>query len=652
MFRRVALAFLFATFATIANAQTKVVYIFAGTTWTVPADWNSANNKIEAIGGGAGGGFGTNGSGHGGPGGGGGAYTYATNVTLTPGATIPVSVGAGGIGSYTTIYPGAGGTTTFNTNTVIAVGGAGELSGSPLVGGLGGAASACTPAGNAYSGGNGGTVSGTVGAGAGGGGSAGPHGNGAAGGANASGNGGSGGGAADGGGAGVAVSAGGAASAGGTAYNSSAGGAGGGSGAVGLGGTNGAGSGGGGLGTGATGGAGGIGSAGIDYTQTINAQVAGPGGGGGGGALSTTVGGGNGGYAGGYGAGAGGSAENNSGNNSAGGYGGDGLIIVTYVSTGASSGTVSGTFSGVYTLNLAPIGPQGSSITVSVTSSAPTQAAAVGYNTNTFSTNAFTTSNVDTTASYGSTFQWYPFNFFGASGAITTMTINGDASITVAATSPSSNGIGTAYYITSAPQQWKGTAFGGGFYAEWNAKFNSANVQTVNGWPSMWSLTIEDLANRPGQYWPGQAGGYLHYYEADLLEYFQNSANQPYISTLHEYSNIYPSVVNYSATQTSTFTDYNNYHKYALLWVPATASNNGYIKYYRDGVQTGSTVSWTQYTSTTDTPPPSATTPWAFGIVDALHLVPLMSAGTEVGGGLTVSSFNIWQANATQNITN
>jgi hypothetical protein len=69
-------------------------------TWTVPADWNNANNSIELIGGGAGG---TGGNG-GRYGGGGGAYAGLYNFSLTPGATVYLYVGAGGIGTTTNVY--------------------------------------------------------------------------------------------------------------------------------------------------------------------------------------------------------------------------------------------------------------------------------------------------------------------------------------------------------------------------------------------------------------------------------------------------------------------------------------------------------------------------------------------------------------------
>lgn len=36
--------------------STTVIFLTSGSSWTVPADWNSACNTIEVIGGGAGGG--------------------------------------------------------------------------------------------------------------------------------------------------------------------------------------------------------------------------------------------------------------------------------------------------------------------------------------------------------------------------------------------------------------------------------------------------------------------------------------------------------------------------------------------------------------------------------------------------------------------
>ena len=75
----------------------QTIFLTGGTSWTVPSNWNNAINKIECIGGGAGGGAGSVG-GSSGNAGGGGAYATVSNITLTPGANIPIQIGQGGIG--------------------------------------------------------------------------------------------------------------------------------------------------------------------------------------------------------------------------------------------------------------------------------------------------------------------------------------------------------------------------------------------------------------------------------------------------------------------------------------------------------------------------------------------------------------------------
>jgi hypothetical protein len=81
--------------ATIAGTTT-VIFLIAGSDtspWTVPANWNNSNNKIEVIGGGGGAGWGQFGTSYG-AGGGGGAYSKATNVALS--GTVSFSIGAAG----------------------------------------------------------------------------------------------------------------------------------------------------------------------------------------------------------------------------------------------------------------------------------------------------------------------------------------------------------------------------------------------------------------------------------------------------------------------------------------------------------------------------------------------------------------------------
>lgn len=154
--------------------QTYTVFLTSGSTWTVPNDWNDNDNTIEVIGGGGGGANGTAGSGGsggaGGAGGGGGGYSSATNLDLTPGNSVDISVGSSGsVGN-------AGGDTFFNGttcggSTVCATGG-GAASGS--TGGSGGTASVGTGV-SGGTGGGGGSASNGGGGGGGGAGAGGPN---------------------------------------------------------------------------------------------------------------------------------------------------------------------------------------------------------------------------------------------------------------------------------------------------------------------------------------------------------------------------------------------------------------------------------------------------------------------------------------------
>ncbi len=161
----------------------KTIILTSGTGWTVPSDWNNSSNKIEVIGGGGGG---SDFSYYSDVGGGGGAYAKVSNVTLSPGGYIPITIGAGGTGGQSSsVNATAGGNTTFNNTTVGAGGGQPGLnsfSGGNLVGGTGGT----VLYGTGYSGGNGGnsdSINTNYTDAGGGGGAAGPNGPGQAGGA-------------------------------------------------------------------------------------------------------------------------------------------------------------------------------------------------------------------------------------------------------------------------------------------------------------------------------------------------------------------------------------------------------------------------------------------------------------------------------------
>lgn len=170
--------------AAIAPVTNEYIYVLnTGTSWTVPADWNSSNNEIylfAAGGGGAGGRYTSDTNRAGGGGGGGGGYTKITNLTLTPSSSVSYAIGAAGsAGSASGGSGGAGGNTTFNagaytttgggggstTNTPTSTGGAAGT-GSTYNGGVGGAGFTSTTSATAVGGGGGAGAGGALGAGA------------------------------------------------------------------------------------------------------------------------------------------------------------------------------------------------------------------------------------------------------------------------------------------------------------------------------------------------------------------------------------------------------------------------------------------------------------------------------------------------------
>ena len=127
--------------ATSAAATNIVVYSTPGTySWTVPAGVTLVK-RIRLWGAGGGGGYGNGSTGAGG-GAGGGSYSEKLNLSVTPGATVTVVVGAAGLGATVAGNAGAnGGASSFGA-AATAGGGAGGAAGNSSVGsgGAGGTA--------------------------------------------------------------------------------------------------------------------------------------------------------------------------------------------------------------------------------------------------------------------------------------------------------------------------------------------------------------------------------------------------------------------------------------------------------------------------------------------------------------------------------
>ena len=268
----------------------------------------------------------------------------------------------------------------------------------------------------------------------------------------------------------------------------------------------------------------------------------------------------------------------------------------------------------------------------------PAPAAAVGYNTNTFSTTRFSASDVDMKGTYLPGFQWYLYNFFGSHPTSAHIAFTGDGSVSVGQGGNGYNGtLASAGQINGYPG-FVGTAFGGGAYIEAVVKFDAKKFNGVGiGWPAFWTNSLE-----------GDIGTKSHYFEADLLEYFQGQWNDPLNTSHLGITDWYHPWPHYSvgAFYGSSQSEWSSYNTIAMLWVPATRSMNGYINFYYNGTLMFS-QKYTQFTDS-DQSAPSASTPWAFGIVDQQHLV--IQAGASTTYPITIQSVNVWQANAKANL--
>jgi hypothetical protein len=151
--------------------------------YTVPSDWNPANNSIQAVGSGGSGAV-TNGIGSAAGGGGGGGWGQVTNAGLTPGGSAAFFLNVGGVGPVTSLSANGsagsptwmrtdGGTTAPGTAAqgVLGATGGGATNGSGTVGG--GVAGTANVGSSTNNGGSGGAAIGSAACASGGGGGAG-----------------------------------------------------------------------------------------------------------------------------------------------------------------------------------------------------------------------------------------------------------------------------------------------------------------------------------------------------------------------------------------------------------------------------------------------------------------------------------------------
>ncbi len=298
---------------------------------------------------------------------------------------------------------------------------------------------------------------------------------------------------------------------------------------------------------------------------------------------------------------------------------------------------------------------------------APAQAAAVGYKSNTF--HSTFSNDLQTSGSGSNQVNWYLDKWFTwPSTRPESISIQPGEGITLTNGGDTSNyAIGTAAARkNNPPRHWVGKAFGGGAYFEAEIRFDFASVTqpTGAGFPSWWMMPVEHFADPRTDQWVGQAPGYEHFTEIDVFEYNQWKKH-PYLysGAVHEWYGVYkktcvPNFCRVSNTnnggsfnnfviETPHASDFTQFHKFGLLWIPATDTTKGYLQYYFDGVATDDRITWDKFKNQ---PPPPDSAGWAFGVTDQLHFVLIL--GTGNGQPMTVRSVDVWQSSGAQNIQN
>jgi hypothetical protein len=296
----------------------------------------------------------------------------------------------------------------------------------------------------------------------------------------------------------------------------------------------------------------------------------------------------------------------------------------------------------------------------------PPEATQHGYTVNTFSSE-FTAQTVDMNRTLNRGYKWYVLDLYSVKANPLGITLNSDSTVTLSG--DTSGTVGGGELASVAPYRgtnnFVGTAFGGGAYVEAVFHYDPAQVTAVHSggvrapYPSFWGLPMEGTFVGGGSnQWLGQARGYEHNVEADFFEADYVTKPTAYGSGLHDWYGIprvtCPSglcvvqMLNPSGERDPPLgTNFNEFHTYGVLWMPATSTTLGSWTAFFDGRPVGHTRYWSEFTNQ---PPTPVGKPWVFGHVDQEHIFFIL--GTGRGEPFTVKSVNVWQRNAASNISN
>jgi hypothetical protein len=252
------------------------------------------------------------------------------------------------------------------------------------------------------------------------------------------------------------------------------------------------------------------------------------------------------------------------------------------------------------------------------TPTAPAQAAEVGY----------------TTLTYGP--RLVPGTNLFPSTSADHIVANPDGTVTFSGGSNNWSGHWLSTNQAYGTNGWKGIAFGGGAYFEttlyWKGTYLGYNMPRNSGWPAFWAVNLSNAYT-----------GKEPHIELDFFEFFGPS--NPATTFLDWYGSGKPGPSRQALDSFSI--DGHQAHTFGTLWVPATATTQGYASVYYDDVLVG-TIHWDKYNPNRALPPSVGTT--SFSPVDSDRLVLLF--GSSSHNPMTVLSTRVWQGPSRNNVSN
>jgi len=283
----------------------------------------------------------------------------------------------------------------------------------------------------------------------------------------------------------------------------------------------------------------------------------------------------------------------------------------------------------------------------------PTQAALAGYDRLVFND----VGNIDLANTQQPGFSWYLANWFGAPPGDAVSVHVGPGVLTL-------GGSGTKATLQSAFASgagYVGSVFGGGGYFEIDMAIG-APIGANTRYPAFFLDAIEAITNT--DQWPGQAAGYVHFVEIDVMEFYRtdvSSNTTNYLAGLHDWSggastNGFPVSPLYNIQNSGNYfaipsqpVNWQARHRYGMNWKLQLGNIPGSFSMYFDDVL----MSTTYYLGPVSNPPLSGqdtgiftpSTPaqatQTYAIADGHHYA--MRIQTDQVWPIAVYGVKVWQ---------